>query len=155
MTPRLLAVPLLLLAATGCGGDDAAADAKRSYVERADAVCREADADFTALPQPTTPAGFAPFVSQTLAIAERAQGELDALTPPEQDAAELRSKVLDPFAALVEQGGAFAAKVQAAGTDEAKLLPLLGERPTAAGIDLDYLRSYGLESCADAIDQAG
>lgn len=156
MTRRSLTLPVLLpavlLALAACGGGD---DAKQEYVDAASAVCEEADADFSALATPTTPAGFAPFAQQTVQIAERAQGELAGLTPPEDDAADLRSKVLDPFAALVDDGKAFAAKVEAAGTDQAKLLPLLSERPTAEGIDLDYLRSYGLEACADAIGKAG
>lgn len=73
------------------------------------------------------------------------------MTPPAEDAQALRTKVLGPFAALVEQGRAYAAKVTAAG-DGAKLLPRLAEQPTAEGIDLGYLRSYGLGTRADVID---
>lgn len=147
-----LAVLALGLAACSGGGDE---DAKATYVEQASAVCDEASTDFSALAQPATPGELGPFVEQTLAIAERAQTGLAALTPPEQDQAELESRVLEPFADLVEEGRAYAGQVEAAGTDPAALLPLLGQRPTVEGIDLDYLREYGLEPCADAISQAG
>ena len=152
MTPRLLALPLLALVLTACGGGE---DEKAAYVDSATAVCEKADADFTDLAQPTAPADFAPFVADTVAIAEQAQGELRALTPPEDDRADLERKVLDPFAQLVEDGKAFQEKVEAAGTDQTQLLPLLSQRPTSEGVDLEYLRTYGLESCADAISQAG
>lgn len=149
-----LSLAVLALALTACsgGGDE---DAKATYVEQASAVCDEASTDFSALTQPTTPAELGPFVDETLAIAERAQTGLAALTPPEQDRAELETRVLEPFADLVEEGRVYAGQVEAAGTDPAALLPLLGQRPTVEGIDLDLLREYGLEPCADAISQAG
>ena len=163
MTSRRLAAPLtaLVLALSACsgGGDEAAApeevDPKEAYVEQADEVCSTADADFAALKAPVTPEEFGPYVQETVGIAERAQTELAALTPPEQDRADLESKVLTPFAELVDQGKAWSAQVTAAGTDQAALLPLLGSRPTSAGIDKDYLREYGLTSCADAVSKVG
>ena len=164
MTSRALAAPLtalvlVLSACSGGGGDEAAApaevDPKEAYVEQADEVCSTADADFAALEAPVTPEEFSPYVQETVGIAERAQTELAALTPPEQDQADLESKVLTPFAELVEQGKAWSAQVTAAGADQAALLPLLGSRPTSAGIDKDYLREYGLTSCADAVSKVG
>jgi hypothetical protein len=163
MTSRRLAAPLtaLVLALSACsgGGDEAAApeevDPKEAYVEQATDICTSADEEFAALTPPTTPAEFNPYVQETVGIADRAQRELAALTPPEEDRADLESKVLTPFAALVEQGRAWAADVQAAGTDQAALLPLLGQRPTSAGIDKEFLREYGLTSCADAVSKVG
>ena len=156
LTPRSLLLPVLVAVLAGCsGGDDGAEQAKAAYVSQAQAVCDTAAAEFAELETPTAPDAFAPFVAQTLSIAETAQGELAALTPPELDAAELSTRVLDPFAELVEQGRDFAAEVEAAGSDGAALLPLLGQRPSAEGIDLEFLRGYGLQSCADAIDDLG
>lgn len=163
MTSRWLAAPLtaLVLALSACsgGGDEPAAqeevDPKEAYVEQASDICTTADEDFAALTAPATPEEFGPFVTQTVGIAERAQTELAALTPPPEDRADLESKVLTPFAELVEQGKAWSAQVQAAGTDQAALLPLLGARPTSAGIDKEFLREYGLTSCADAVSKVG
>jgi hypothetical protein len=146
----LLSTALLL---TGCGGDEV--DPKVAYVEQASGICDEAQRAFEALPQPTTPEGFAPYANELAGILDTAQTELSGLTPPPDDEAELKSKVLDPFADVVEQGKAFAGEVEAAGTDQATLLGLLAQRPTAAGVDTEYLRTYGLPTCADAIEQAG
>lgn len=145
----LLVLPVLLVAACGGGGDE---EAKETYIADASAVCEKAQQESEGLTTPTTAEGIRPFVDRSLAIAQAAQRDLAALTPPEDDADELRSKVLDPFAALVREGEAYAAKVAAAGTDSAKLLPLVAEQPSAEGIDLEYLRSYGLGVCADVID---
>ncbi len=163
MTSRLLApLTALVLALSACsdgGGDGAAAppevDPKEAYVEQASEICTAADEDFAALTQPTTPEQFGPYAEQVVGIADRAQTQLADLEPPQEDRADLESRVLTPFAELVEQGRAWSAQVTAAGTDQAALLGLLGSRPTSAGIDKQYLREYGLTSCADAISKAG
>jgi glucose/arabinose dehydrogenase len=152
--PRLLPV-LLVLALSACSGSGQQEDARQAFVERASEICTEADEQFHALPQPTTPEQFGPYVDQTMTIAEQAQAELSALTLPEQDRAELERKVLEPFATLVQDGRAFAERVAAAGTDQSALLALLSERPTSAGIDKEFLTSYDLPACADAISQVG
>lgn len=162
MTSRLLAAPLtalvLVLSACGGGGDaePPKVDPKEAYVEQASEICTSADEEIAGLGgTPTVPAEFGPYVEKTVGIAERAQSHLASLTPPEEDRADLESKVLTPFAELVEQGRAWSAQVKAAGTDEAALLGLLASRPTSAGIDKDYLRQYGLTSCADAVSKVG
>ncbi len=153
MTLRpMLLLPALVLGLAACGSDEPSGpDPKAAYVQKASAVCDGAQKEFGALTAPTTPAGFAPYADSTVAIAEKAQKELAALTPPEKDRAALQSKVLDPFAAVVAEGKGFVGKVKAAGTDQAQLLPLLSQIPKTDGIDKDYLRSYGLGVCADAI----
>lgn len=156
MTSRVLPCLLVLATLAGCGGsEEPAPDPKPAYVERATAICRDADAEFRALEPPATPQQFGPYVQQTVALAERAQTSLQKLTPPPKDRAALQSKVLGPFAELVEQGKAYSAEVTAAGGDQARLLALLDERPTSAGIDKAYLQTYGLQTCADAIAQLG
>ena len=153
MTLRpVLLLPALVLGLVACGsGGPRGPDPKAAYVEQAAAVCDQAEKEFGALVAPTTPAGFGSFAESTVAIAERAQKELAGLTPPEKDRAALQSKVLDPFAAVIVEGKAFVGKVKAAGSDQAQLLPLLSQVPKTVGIDKDYLRSYGLGGCADAI----
>lgn len=144
---RRLLLPVLAVALVGCSGGDP----KEEYVSKANDICGEADDDFANLQQPSSVAGFAPFAEQTLAIAKKAQRELAALEPPEQDRAELEAKVLNPFAALVQEGEGFVEKIKAAGQDQAQLVALLPQRPDPSGIDLAFLRSYGLGTCADAI----
>ena len=149
MRRALLLSTALLLAA--CGGDDA----KAAYVERASAICEDTAQEIEALKFPAKPEEFAPYADSLVGVVEKAQTELTGLTPPEEDRAQLEDKVLDPLADLVEQGRAFAAKVRAAGTDQKKLLPLLTQRPTTEAIDTEFLREYGLEDCADAVEKAG
>ncbi len=159
MNTRLLLLPAAVLALTACSGggsaEDDAAAVKAAYVQQASAVCDRAAKERDALPPPAGAADFAPYVRSLVGIASRAEGELAALTPPEPDRAALQSKLLDPLKKSVDDGEAFATKVEAAGGDQAKLAGLLGEAPTAAGIDLDYLRGYGLNSCVAAISTTG
>lgn len=150
MRRALLLSTTLLLAA--CGGGE---DARAAYVEDATAICEEAKTEFEALTVPTSPDGFAPYADQVVGIVEKAEAELGTLMPPEDDRAALQERVLDPLAGLVKEGRAYAEQVRAAGDDQAKLLSLLSKRPSAADIDTEYLRSYGLEECADAIEAAG
>ena len=150
MTRALLLSSVLLL--TACGGGDVAMAA---YVDQAEQICERAQSEFEALEVPRTAEGFAPYADQLVEVAEQAQNDLEALTPPEDDREELQERVLTPFAGVVEEGKAFAEKVRAAGTDQSKLLPLLSQRPTTDEIDIEYLRSYGLDTCADAIESAG
>lgn len=143
----LLSTALLL---TACGGGD---DEKAAFVADAAAVCEKAAADTKALKAPAAPAEFAPYADDIVRIAKQAQADLAKLTPPEADEADLRTKVLEPFADVVVEGEAFAKKVRAAGPDQAKLLPLLGQVPDSGDVDLEYLRDYGLGTCADVISQ--
>ena len=155
MMRALLLLPLLVLPA--CGGDDGGdgEDRKATYVSEATKVCEGAVEDFEALVTPTTPEGFAPYADSLVGILEEAHHELAALTPPEADKARLEEKVVGPLEELVTEGKAYAAQVRAAGADQAKLLTLLSERPTAESIDVGYLRSYGLSACAEAVEKAG
>jgi protein-tyrosine-phosphatase len=155
MTRQLLAVPALLSTAVlllaACGSDE---DAKAEYVEQATAICSEAKAELDAQERPATPEGFAPYVQRVVEIGEDAAEQLLALEPPEDDRAELEQKLLDPLAAQLEEGREYAAKVEAAGTDTSKLLPLLGQVPDTGDIDLAYAQEYGLSACTELIPQS-
>ncbi|MDQ3611853.1 MAG: hypothetical protein M4D85_09675 [Actinomycetota bacterium] len=147
MNRLLLVLPALALVLSACGGDP-----KEDFVEDATAICRQARTDVAAIPAPTSAAGFASFAEQLVTIGTKAQEDLAALTPPEEDRAELQTRVLDPFAVLVEEGRVFTDKLKAAGSDGAKISALIAERPTTGDIDLEYLRNYGLPDCADSLD---
>lgn len=143
----LLLLPVLAVTLAACGGGDP----KQEYVDAANDICDEADDDFADLQQPTSVAGLAPFAEKTLVIAQKAQRELAKLTPPEPDRAELDAKVFAPFTALVQEGEGFVQRVKDAGQDQAQLVALISQRPDPSSIDLGFLRSYGLGTCADAI----
>ena len=144
---RRLLLPLLALALIGCSGGDP----KQEFLESANDICDEAENDFANVRQPTSVVELAPFAERTLAIVQEAQRELAALTPPEQDRAELETRVLNPFSALVTEAEGFVERVKAAGQDQAQLIALISQRPDPSKIDLTYMRSYGLGTCADAI----
>lgn len=148
MRRALLLTTALLL--TACGGGE---DEKAAFVADATAVCERAATDSEALKSPAAPAEFAPYADGIVSIAKKAQADLAELALPEEDEADLRSKVLDPFADVVVAGEEFAKKVRAAGADQAKLLPLLSQVPDSGDVDLEYLRDYGLDTCADVISQ--
>ena len=149
LTGRALLLSGLLLVAA-CGGGD---DEKAAYVEQASAICERAAEEGKALKTPAAPADFAPYAEGLVGVAEKAQAELEELEPPAEDREELEDRVLIPFAGVVDEGRAFAAKVRAAGEDQAKLLPLLSQIPDAGDVDLEYLRDYGLGTCADVINR--
>ncbi len=142
---------VLLLSACGGGGEDD----KAAFVEQATAICSAAAEQNDALTFPSAAADFAPYADSVVELAEQAQSDLAGLELPEADAEDLRTRVLEPFADVVEEGRAFAADVRAAGEDQAALLPLLAQVPDAGEVDLEYLRSYGLDSCADVVDTSG
>jgi len=143
----LLSTALLL---TACGGGE---DDKAAFVEAATAVCEKASTDSKALKPPASPAEFAPYAESIVQIAEQVQQDLETLELPEADREDLESRVIEPFADVVAEGQAFAEKVKAAGEDQGKLLPLLNQVPDSGEVDLEYLREYGLETCADVISQ--
>lgn len=145
----VLVLPVAALLLAACGGDDG----KAEFVEQAKAVCDRAVQETEELKSPAAPADFAPYADALVQIAQQAQQDLETLELPEADAEDLQSRVLEPFADVVAEGEAFAQKVREAGTDQAELLPLLGQVPDAGEVDLEYLRDYGLGSCADAISR--
>ena len=145
---RVLVLSTVLLLAACGGGEE-----KEAFVKSATEICQRAADDSKALKTPSTPAEFAPYADKIVAIAEQAQEDLSALEPPADDREDLENKVLEPFADVVEEGRQFAKKVREAGTDQAKLLPLLSQVPDSGEVDLEYLRSYGLDTCADVIEQ--
>ena len=148
MRRALLLSLALLLPACGGGGDE-----KAAFVEDAKTICDKAAAETDALTFPKAPVEFAPYADRLVEIAKQAQSELTALEIPDADEKDLQRKVFDPFADVIDEGRRFAAQVRAAGEDQAKLLPLLSQLPDAGDVDLDYLRSYGLGTCADVIER--
>ena len=158
---RLLVPAAALVLVPACGGDggggeqSAGAPTKEEFVAEANGICQDARSQLDQLAFPTAPAEFAPYVDKLVATAEDASSRLTALELPEDDAARLKSKLLNPLEEQVRLGKEFAEKVQAAGGDQAKLLSLLQERPGTGAIDLDFAREYGLGECAEVVTSTG
>ena len=155
--PRVLVLPGVLvfgLALASCGGSsaDAAGAAKSAYVQQAAQVCREAEAAKlkAGAATPTRTQDIAPYVDALVAVAKEAAAKLRAVVPPAADRAALTTRLLDPLDAQVTEGQAFAAKVRAAGTDDAKVLALLADKPGAGKIDVQFVKDYGLDACVKA-----
>ena len=156
MKPVIVVSGLLAacLALSGCGGGsaDAGNAAKAAYVQQAAQVCRDAEAAKlkAGAATPTRTQDIAPYVDAIVAVAKDAAAKLRAVQPPAADAAALTARLLDPLDAQVKEGQAFAAKVHAAGKDDAKVLGLLANKPGAGKIDVQFLKDYGLDACVKA-----
>lgn len=152
MTRALLLLPLLLLP-TACGGsgDDGA---KAAYLEKAEAVCANAVAARAAVGTPASTKEIPAFVRKVVTVASDTSAELNAIDPPEGDAAEVDAKLLAPLRDQVQKGQAFATLVErtAAKGDDAAVLKVLGQAPLKPEADLDWMRSYGFVQCVKAAD---
>jgi len=149
----LAALPLLLVTACG-GGDDDAGTSKADYLARAEALCKRANADVDALAFPTTPAGFPVYIGKIVTLAEGVRDQLKALEAPEDDRAELKSKVFDPLDAQIPEGRAYQKAVAdaVAANDQKKLGQLIGNPPTQTKADLGWMRSYGFKECVEVLE---
>ncbi|MCW2777818.1 MAG: hypothetical protein JWN17_1543 [Frankiales bacterium] len=151
----LLLLPLLVLP-TACsgGGDDPAKAQKAAFVKQAEAICTKANAARKDVSITSAPDAIPVAVRRLVTIASDASAELNALEPPEKDAAELDSKFLAPLRAQVQLGQAYAKRVEetAAKGDQAAVLKLLGSAPLKSDADLAFVKDYGMPQCAKAAD---
>jgi hypothetical protein len=81
-------MPLLALTASiaACGGEDALSRA--DYVEQANAICRDYNAQIEKLEEPRDFAGIRAYVSRAKDLTDDAVTRLDELQPPEELAAD-------------------------------------------------------------------
>lgn len=155
MRRTVLVLPLLLLVTACSGGGDGDDDGgKAAFITQAEAVCKEANEAQAAATVPAAPDAIPAYVRQVVTIASDASAELNALEPPEADAAELDEKFLAPLREQVGLGQAYAKQVEetAAKGDTAAVLGLLGSAPLETKADLEFLESYGFTECVEAAD---
>ncbi|HWH28559.1 MAG TPA: hypothetical protein VNU26_06280 [Mycobacteriales bacterium] len=156
---RLAVLPLLLLLPAcsddGGNGGPSLEERRADYVAQAEEVCAQANDDVEALTAPTSVAEVPEYTDSVVELLQRTVTEVRALTPPEEDQAELREKLLTPLEADVQAAKGYAAQLSAAAEaeDSATLLRLAQELPETSA-DLEYMREYGLVQCAEAIEQA-
>jgi hypothetical protein len=153
------AAVLVLTLATACsGGDDGGApsleDRRADYVASAEDVCTETNLAVRELGTPSGVADVPAFADRAVEVVRTSVEELTALTPPEEDAAEVEQKVYAPLRADVGAAEAYAGqlKAAAAANDTAALLRLVQERPQTTA-DLAFMREYGFSECVRAADQ--
>ncbi len=156
MLRALLLLPLLVLPAACSGGsaDDPAVAQKAAFVKEAEAICTRANTARSKVSITSDANAIPVAVRMLVTIASDASAELNALEPPEADAAELDAKLLAPLRAQVGKGQAYARQVEetAAKGDQAAVLALLGKAPLSSDADLGFVKDYGLPACAKAAD---
>lgn len=154
---RLLLVLPLLLGVPACSDDGAnqaaAPDQREEFVAAAERICSDANDEVAAIATPTTVETVAPYAEQVVGVLDRTVAEVSALDLPEDDAAELTEKVLDPLRADARTARDYAAQVRTAADagNSAGLLDLVAALPSTTA-DLAFMRSYGLTQCATAAD---
>ena len=149
---RVLAAVALLVPLAACGGgDDDGGDglSKAEYVSQSEAICTKANADFKAIPFPTTPAAFPEYVGKLVTLAEGVHHKLMDLEAPEADEADLKTKVLDPIEAQIEEGRDYQKELAdaVAKNDQAKIGQLVADPPTRTKADTAWMSSYGFKEC--------
>jgi hypothetical protein len=149
---RALALPLtaLVLVLPGCSDDGG--DAKAEYVREGEHICEEAQEAFEAQTEPTSVEAVPAYIEEVLSIARTAATQFRALEPPEEDAAEIEERVLDPLDADLAAADEFAEEVSAAAqaNDSAALIELV-QNPPEPTVDIAFVRDYGFETCAEAL----
>ena len=161
---KLTCVVLPLALVVACGGGSSAGAAnkadkadKAAYLKKAEAICATANADTKNLKTPQAAADLAPYVAKVVGFADTATASINALTLPPRDAADLRTKVLDPLKTQLAQAHEYAAQVAAANRakDDAALTRLTLQAPTGSKADLTWMRHYGFSECVDAANVGG
>jgi multidrug resistance efflux pump len=85
---------LVVLAFPGCGGDDG--DGKDSFVDQADVVCSEAEAEISRVPppqDPTDPLQLAGFLERAVPVAQKQNAELKELERPDEQRAQINELI--------------------------------------------------------------
>jgi hypothetical protein len=155
---RALALVLLVAACGGSSGGDSG-DPKADYIAKAESICAKANTQIDAAKK-NTPAGtdeVPAYVHKLLDLAKQTLDDLSLLSPPKDDAAEVKAKLLDPLTQLSAEGQTFAGKVDeaAAKNDSATLTQLVFNPPTKTRVDIAWMKSYGFKGCVTTADTGG
>ena len=152
-----LAPPVLLslglLTACSGGGEDAEPLPKAEFVDRAEAVCSDANARLEAEPEPTSPAQVEPYFDALVGIADDTATELEQLAADQPDKAEVDRIFLTPLRGQVAAVQAYLPKAKAALRESEKAFAALPE-PELPEVDAEAMRSYGFDTCVETA-QAG
>jgi hypothetical protein len=141
-----LVLPLVLVAA--CGGGSSGSS-KSDYLAKAEAICKDANAQVKKLTLPSDPAGFQRLVEKTLSIAESTTSKLKKLDPPSADKDEIKKKVITPLENQLAEARPYLDEVRkaVAKNDQNALGRLLQNPPREHKADLDFMKTYGFKEC--------
>lgn len=143
-----LVLPLVLVAACG-GGSSSGGSSKSDYVSKAEAICKDANAETKKLTLPSDPDGFLRLVERSIDIATSTTSKLKALDPPAEDKGEITKKVIAPLEDQLKKGQAYLDQVRTAVTnkDQNAIGRLLANPPRQHEADLGFMKSYGFKEC--------
>lgn len=119
---------------------------KAAFIAQADAICKKANTQVNAIPQPKTPAELQPALAASVKIADSTTTRLEQLVAAQPDADRLKQIFTGPLRQQVTTLQDFLPKVVAA----AKKGPqgLMGlQPPSLPKADLPALKQYGFTTC--------
>ena len=153
----LLVLPLVAVAACSGGSSSEVAAKRSAYVQQAEAICKKANADQSALKKPSTAKQLSPYVDAVVQIADRSTTALLKLTPPKEDQKALDQHVFTPLHTQLVAARDYADKVRSAAkaNDQVALVKLLSDPPNQTAADLIWMRKYGFHECVTAADTSG
>lgn len=159
----LLAAPVLALTATGCGTDEAEALTKPEFIDRANAICTEANTEVDAMfeafwtefedvdfddpaQQQTIFDAFADVAGDLTPVVKDMAADLRELAPPAEDR-ELIETLLDDLEAAADEIAEVTAA--AAAGDEAARAQMDSESEDPFADVNRRAREYGLSACGE------
>jgi hypothetical protein len=154
-TATALVLPMLL--ATACGGGSGTASAgvsKKAFLAQAESICAKANVEKKALKPVSGATDFSRFVTELVALADRATTALAAVPEPTADKADLTKHVLAPLQKQLTEAHTYSAAVKKASDahDLTKMASLAASAPTKPQADLTWMRGYGFKQCVDVAD---
>jgi hypothetical protein len=151
---------VLVLLAAACGGSSGdSGNPKDDYLQKAEAICAKANTDIDAARKniPASTQEVPAYVHKLLDLAKQTLEDLSLLSPPKDDAADVKAKLIDPLTQQYADGQTFAGKVDeaAAKNDNQTLTQLVLNPPTKTRVDVAWMKSYGFKNCVTAADTGG
>ena len=144
---RLLVIPFLVLAASGCGGGGGGEPlTKEEFARQGNEVCQEFDRQIEALGAPQSLDAVEDFANRSAEIARDGRDELEDLEPPEELVADYDRllEMLDAEIEDIERLGEAAAD-----NDQAAAQTIIAEGAAKSEASDRLARELGLDDCAE------
>ena len=153
MLRRLSPVLLCLALATACGGGDDGGSGsdglpKAEFIRAAEAICKDANVELEAEPEPTAAAGVGPYFDTLVGIADTTTSELEELAADQPDKEEVDRIFLTPLRGQVSAIQDYLPKAKEALAQGEEAFTNLPE-PTLPEADIPGMKAYGFETCVE------